>query len=182
MNQIVLSKKDSRVITKSLLTDMLLLGVIYMLPTISHLLAFPLYLLDPMRIVIFASILLSCNKYNSYLLAVTVPLFSYFIGGHPIFLKSVIIAAELLVNVMLFWFLLKKCRNMFLITFSSIILAKVVYYVLKFTFIQIGWLQMDLVDTSFTLQIMVAVIISFVMFLIFKLFHNELFSDNVCRN
>lgn len=182
MNQIVLSKKNSRVITKSLVTDILLLGVIYMLPAISHMLAFPLYLLDPMRIVIFASILLSCNKYNSYLLAATIPMFSYFVGGHPIFLKSVIIAAELLVNVMLFWFLLKKWRNMFLITFSSIILAKVVYYALKSSFIQIGWLQMDLVDTSLTLQLMVAVAISIVMILVFKLFHNESFSDNVCKN
>ena len=182
MNQILLSKKDSHVITKSLVTDILLLGVIYMLPTISHLLAFPLYILDPMRIVIFASILLSCNKYNSYLLAATIPMFSYFVGGHPIFLKSVIIAAELLVNVMLFWFLLKRWRNVFGVTFTSIILAKAVYYVLKFSFIQIGWLQMELVDTSLALQIIVAVTISFVMFfLIYKLFHNELYSDNVYR-
>ena len=166
MNQIVLSKKDSRVITKSLVTDILLLGVIYLLPTISHLLAFPLYLLDPMRIVIFASILLSCNKYNSYLLAATVPLFSYYIGGHPIFMKSVIIAVELLVNVMLFWFLLKRWKNMFLVTLFSIILAKFVYYALKIIFIEIGWIQIELISTSVYLQIVVALVISILMHII----------------
>lgn len=178
MDQILLSKSNSNVITRSLVTDIALLSVIYLLPTVSHLIAFPLYLLDPMRIVIFACILLSCNKYNSYLLAATVPLFSYFIGGHPIFMKSVIIAVELMVNVMLFWFLLKRRRNVFLATLSSIILAKLVYYALKYVFVEIGWLQTELVDSSISLQLVVAMAISILMLLITKLINRSNFIND----
>lgn len=145
-----------------------MLGVIYLLPTTSHLLAFPLYLLDPMRIVIFASILISNNKYNSYLLAATIPLFSYFVGGHPIFLKSFIISIELLANVILFWLLLKRWKNVFLVTLTSIIAAKIIYYAIKLLFVELGWIQMDIISTSFSLQTIVALTISFFMLILKK--------------
>lgn len=164
MNQILLNKKETNVITRSLITDILLLAVIYLLPTISHLLAFPLYLLDPMRIVIFASILLSCNKFNSYLFAATIPLFSYFIGGHPVLLKSIIISIELLVNVILFWLMLQRWKNVFYATLISIIVAKMIYYFLKCIFVEIGWIQMDIVSTSVWLQMVVTASLSLFMY------------------
>ena len=168
MEQILLSKKNSINISRSIVTDIVLLGVIYLLPTISHLLAFPLYLLDPMRIVIFTSILISNNKYNSYLLAATIPLFSYFVGGHPILLKSFIISIELLANVMLFWLLLKRWKNIFLVTLTSILAAKIIYYAIKYVFVNFGWIQMELVSTSFSLQIIVALAISILMSVFIK--------------
>ncbi len=168
MEQILLSKKNTINISRSIVTDIVLLGVIYLLPTISHFFAFPLYLLDPMRIVIFASILISNDKYNSYLLAATIPLFSYFVGGHPIFLKSLIISIELLVNVMLFWFLLKRWKNVFLVTLTSIFAAKIMYYTIKYVFVNFGWIKMELVSTSLYLQIVVALILSILMHIINK--------------
>ena len=168
MEQILLSKRNTVNISRSIVTDIVLLGVIYLLPTISHLLAIPLYLLDPMRIVIFASILISNNKYNSYLLAATIPLFSYFFGGHPVFLKSMIISIELLANVMIFWFLMKRWKNVFWITLSSILFAKVIYYVLKILFVELGYLQMDIVSSSVTVQVVVSVVLSSLMFIFQK--------------
>lgn len=148
--------------------DILLLVVVYYLPALSHHLAFPLYMLDPMRIVIFTSILLSKNKYNSYIMAATIPLFSYFVGGHPVLLKSAIIGVELLVNITLFWMLLKKWQNVFITTFISIILAKAIYYASKFIFVEMGWLQMDLFSTPIYVQGLVALFISVVMHALFK--------------
>ena len=168
MEQIILSRKDSITITKSLVTDILLLGVIYMLPTISHLLAFPLYLLDPMRVVIFASILLSASRLNSFILATTIPLFSFFVGGHPVFVKSLLIALELLANLALFWFFYKKGVNVFVTTFISIILSKVLYYILKASLLDAGLLKMELVSTSLIIQALVAVAISLLMALFMK--------------
>lgn len=168
MEQILLSKRNTFNISRSIVTDIVLLGVIYLLPTISHLLAFPLYLLDPMRIVIFASILISNNKYNSYLLAATIPLFSYFFGGHPVFLKSIIISIELLANVMIFWILMKRWKNLFCITLSSILFAKVIYYVLKILFVELGCLQMDIVSSPVTLQVVVSVVLSSLMYIFQK--------------
>lgn len=166
MEPILISKKNTIIISRSIVTDIILLGVIYLLPTISHLLAFPLYLLDPMRIVIFASILISSKKYNSYLLAVTIPIFSYFVGGHPIFLKSVTISIELLANVMLFWLLLKRWQNVFIVTLSSIIAAKVLYYAIKLFFVELGWIKMDIISTSIIVQVVMALIISILMYFI----------------
>lgn len=54
----ILSKTNVGII----LTDIILLTVIYFLPTISHLIGFPLYLLDPMRIVVLGSLLILGNK------------------------------------------------------------------------------------------------------------------------
>lgn len=54
---VVLSKELDKKPTIVVFSDVALLAIVYYLPTISHLLAFPLYLLDPMRIVIFASII-----------------------------------------------------------------------------------------------------------------------------
>ena len=164
MEQLLLSKKNSTLISKSIIIDLVLLGVIYLLPTISHFLVFPLYLLEPMRIVIFASIILSRNKYNSCLLAVTIPLFSYFFGAHPVFLKSILIGIELLINVLLFWTLLQRWKNVFYVTFISIFVAKLVYYALKYMCVTFGWIHLDIISTSIPLQILVACIISGIMF------------------
>lgn len=163
MEQILLSKKNTINISRSIVTDIILLGVIYLLPTISHLLAFPLYLLDPMRMVIFASILISNNKYNSYFLAVTIPLFSYFVGGHPVFLKSLIICIELFSNIAFWWLLLKRWKNVFLAALTSILVAKVLYYAIKILFLEMGWIQMEIISTSISLQIIVALAISLLM-------------------
>lgn len=77
MEQTLFSKDNVYRLSNSLVLDVLMLVVIYYLPTISHHMAFPLYMLDPMRIVLFTSIILSRNKINSFFLATTIPLFSF---------------------------------------------------------------------------------------------------------
>lgn len=159
-----LIKKD---IVRSVVTDIVLLGVVYYLPTISHLLAFPLYLLDPMRIVIFASILFSGNRINPFFLAFTIPVFSYLVGGHPIFLKSLLIGLELLANVAVFYALLTRGRPVFVSVFASILIAKALYYALKALLICVGWLNMELVSTPIYVQLAVVLGLSIVTTLLY---------------
>jgi hypothetical protein len=53
------------------------------LTTPSPLNQYPIYLADPMRIVLLAGLLLTRNLKNGILLAVTIPLFSSLVIGHP---------------------------------------------------------------------------------------------------
>lgn len=168
MDKVITTNQRTVAITRSFLTDIAVLAVVYYLPTISHFLAFPLFLIDPMRIVIFASILLSRNKLNSYFLALTIPLFSYFVGGHPVFVKSLLIGLELLANVALFWYFYERKWHVFATTLSSIVIAKCLYYLAKIAVVNLGWLQSDIISTSLLIQVGVAVGISIIVTILFK--------------
>lgn len=168
MSKAILTSINKKELFLPIVVDMFLLAVVYFLPTISHLLAFPLYMFDPMRLIIFASILLSRSKFNSFFLAFTIPLFSYFVGGHPVFLKSVLMGIELMANVAIFWFLLNKFGKVFFAVFVSILSAKVLYYLIKGIFIHFNLLQMDLISTPIYLQFGLVVSISFMMLILFK--------------
>lgn len=161
-------RDTSKGIVRTVIVDILSLFVVYYLPTISHHFIFPLYMLDPMRIVVFASVLLSGNRTNSYIFAITIPFFSYFVGGHPVLIKSSIIALELFANVALFWFFYKKGWNVFFVTILSIIFAKLIYYACKISLIELGCLQMDVFNTSFIFQLIVALMLSYTILLFRK--------------
>ena len=104
-NTISLDRSNQHV--KSALLDIFALVFVYFVPTLSHLAQLPLYLLEPMRIMLILAIAHTTRK-NAYLLALTLPLFSFVISMHPSLVKSILITAELLLNVWLFYFLLKK--------------------------------------------------------------------------
>ncbi len=112
------------------------LAFIYFVPAVSHLLNFPLYLIEPMRLMLVLA-LVHTNRVNAYIIALTLPLFSFMVSSHPHFFKMVLIALELVLNVWLFHILLSKTRNAFASIILSIILSKGAYYALKFGFIAI---------------------------------------------
>ena len=147
-------------VRKTLIVDSLLLVFIYFIPTLSHAFSVPLYLFEPMRVALFVSILLLRNRNNAYILAVTLPLFSFFVAGHPVAVKNVIMGLELLVNVFFFCKLIDRKVNPFLSCLVSIIISKVLYYILKFTAINAGLLATRLVDTSLYIQLIIAVVLS----------------------
>jgi len=72
---------------KTYIIDFSLLIFIYFIPAISHLLAFPVYYFDPMRIALVVA-LIHTSKKNSFIIALTLPLFSFIISSHPQFIKS----------------------------------------------------------------------------------------------
>ena len=112
---------------KALIIDLLALGFIYFTPSIAHLLNFPVYMLEPMRVMLILSLAHSTRQ-NSYLLALTLPLFSFLVSGHPEAVKMMIITAELTVNVFLFYLLADRMRNLFLAGVVSIVASKVFCY------------------------------------------------------
>lgn len=147
--------------------DIAALMVIYLIPTLSHLLAFPFYKFDPMRMVALGSILFLSNKKNACLLALTMPMLSYCIAGHPIAIKNIIICIELFVNVCLLDLFLHKTDKTFIAVFSSIMISKLIYYVLKYLAIYIGLLNTNIVDTNILIQIAVSLFISILFSLFF---------------
>ncbi len=157
MNTTAITLSSAR--AKIIFVDITALLFIYFTPAISHLLNFPLYLLEPMRIMLILS-LAHTNRRNAYLIALTLPLFSLIISSHPSVLKSLLITAELFLNVYLFIYFSEKIRHIFGAALLSIIISKSVYYIFKYIFITSGMLQSELISTPLLLQGVVAIILS----------------------
>jgi len=165
----------SQVNIRSILIDLAALAFIYFVPTLSHLVGVPIYLLEPMRIMLILAMAHTTQK-NAYILALTLPVFSFVISMHPVFAKSLLITAELLLNVWLFYFLVKRVNNQFVAMLSSIIISKLVYYMVKFLLISLLILDSGLISTPLLLQLGMTFIFSGYIYLIYK--RKELLSNN----
>ena len=150
---------------KTYLIDFSLLLMIYFLPAISHLFAFPVYYLDPMRIALVVA-LIHTSKKNAYIIALTLPLFSFLISSHPQIIKSFLLSAELVINLSLFYLLKDKLKNVFTSLFISILISKVIYYLLKFALISFALLNDRLFSTPFYFQLISAVLLSTYIYLV----------------
>lgn len=132
----------------------------YLTPTFSHLFDVPLYYLEPMRIVVILS-LVHAEKYNSYILALTLPAFSYFISGHPFIFKAILISGELTLNIFVFNLLIKKLNGIFTAALLSILLSKAAYYLLKFIFISSELIKSGLISTPVIIQLILSVLLGY---------------------
>lgn len=142
-------------------TDLIALALIYALPVLSHALAFPFYMFEPMRIVLFAAYLGSRNNVNTLLLALTLPLFSMLTAGHPVLPKALLMSAELAVNVLLFIYLLRITKwNIFFSLLSATLLSKLFYYGLKYLLLRLTLIDGALVTTNIFIQLAVALLIA----------------------
>jgi hypothetical protein len=150
---------------KTYLIDFSLLLLIYFLPALSHLFAFPIYYLDPMRIALVVA-LIHTSKKNSYIIALTLPLFSFIISAHPQFFKSFLLSAELIINLSLFFLIKEKVKNVFAALFLSIMISKVVYYTLKFAILSFGLIDDKLFSTPIYFQIASAILLSSYIYII----------------
>lgn len=154
--------------TRLIIIDIVFVCFLYLVPIISHVASFPLYLCDPMRLSVLGSYLMLRNKTNSLFLAVTLPLFSYFVTGHPIFIKNIIISIELTINLVLLFSMLNRMRNVFAAVILSIGISKLLYYAIKYVLIYINLLQTAIIDTAIWVQ----VIVTFVFAGVFHYFYN----------
>lgn len=122
----------------------------------SHSIGFPLYKLNPMHWVVYFTVLLRKPSFGTIvILAFALPFTSNLLTGHPLLIKSVIVFIELMIYGMIF-FSLNKIFNMnpMLSYLISQIAGHTVYYGLKFTIIQFGLIESDLVSTSVILQVL----------------------------
>lgn len=155
------------------LVDSSILLLMLFLPAISHLMAFPLYKFEPMRIMVLLGFLLSANKKNAYLLALMLPLFSFAVSGHPVMAKAILMMCELGINVLFFSIMMNKRVNTFIAMFLSIVLSKLVYYFIKFLLISVGVLNTNLVDTNIGVQIGITCGIAVTFALLYNYFFKE---------
>jgi hypothetical protein len=144
---------------KSIVFDLLALLFIYLVPAISHLLSFPVYYLEPMRIMLILALVHTTRK-NAYLIALTLPLFSLLISAHPSLIKTFLVTGELLLNVWLFFLLCEKLSNKTLSLFLSIVVSKIFYYVIKFFLVTSALISGDLISTPIYIQIIMLFVLS----------------------
>ena len=146
-------------VIKKTAIDIFLISVIYFITPISHLLNFPLYLFDPMRVAIIISIIFT-SRNNTFLLAITLPVFSFFISSHPFFLKAILISSELVLNIYIFYLLFSLWKKYFWSMLAGILAAKIFYYSFKYIFISSHLIDSSLISTPLLFQLGLAVILS----------------------
>ncbi len=150
-------------ISRSVITAIAVL-IFYFVPGISHLTGFPLYQYEPMRFVLFMALIFGDRK-TAYAVALTVPVFSFMTSSHPSVYKVLLITIELLLNVYTFFQLQKVIKNIFITSFLSILISKLIYYSLKFIFIQVELVPPGLVSTPIITQFIISVILSLMIIL-----------------
>ena len=150
---------------KNITFDLIALAAIYLVPAVSHLLSFPVYYIEPMRIMLVLAIV-HTSRSNAYLIAITLPLFSLLISAHPSLIKTSLITGELLVNLWLFFFLSKKFSNKSMSIFLSIIASKLLYYLIKFLLINSALMSGELISTPIDIQLIMMAAFSGYVFLI----------------
>jgi hypothetical protein len=152
---------------RTIIFDLFILLLLYLVPAISHLFNFPIYYLEPMRVMLILTIAHTSRR-NAYLIALTIPVFSFLISSHPSLVKTSLMTSELLLNVWLFFFLSEKFSNKMFIMFSSIVVSKIFYYVFKFMLINSALMTGDLVSTSIYLQLVLIIVLSAYIYLVSK--------------
>ena len=161
--------KPSISLQNIILLDIAVLAFIYYVPAMVHGYSFPIYYCEPMRLSLFVSIfILGENKKNTYFLALTLPIFSYMISGHPVAMKNVIMTVELLTNVFLLYYLSNMRLNRFVSCFASIAVSKLLYYGMKYALIRAGILKTGVIDTPLAIQLVLTTILSFIFIITYK--------------
>ncbi len=163
----ILNGRISKSIIKSSVLDIFAVTAIYLVPVISHMFALPVYYIEPMRLMLILAIAHTTKK-NAYLLALTLPIFSFLVSAHPVFLKTLLITGELLLNVWLFFFISEKIKNKFGSVLLSVGLSKIAYYALKFALLSAVLLEGSLISTPLAIQFVMMFIFSAYIFLMKK--------------
>jgi len=152
------------------ITDILILAVVYFIPAMAHMSNYKIYYLDPMRFFMLTGFLLSRNNINACILALTIPLFSSVVSGHPPFFKALLICIELLINIGSFLLFIKKWKwHTGVLLFICTIASKCVYYGCKYIFIETGLIRQELVATDLLTQLITVTALS----ILFSVFYRR---------
>ena len=132
--------------------DALLCAAVVAVPALSHAAAFPFYLFDPMRLLLFVAIL-GTSRRNALLMAVWMPLLAMMTSGHPVFPKVVLIQGELVLNTLVFHALTRRAFGFVPAAALSVFSSKAAYYGAKFLLIRTSLLGGGLVATPWVYQL-----------------------------
>lgn len=157
----------NRTKVKTYIFDLLALGAIYLIPSLSHLLDFPVYLIEPMRLVLILAVV-HTSRANALTIAITLPLFSFLISSHPSLVKAGLITVELILNVLLLFLFIKGFQNKFFAAFFSILLSKIYYYLFKLVLLNFAFLEGDLFSTPIYIQIIMTLVFSTYIYIVLR--------------
>ncbi|MFH0893793.1 MAG: hypothetical protein V2A54_05095 [Bacteroidota bacterium] len=117
------------ILIRNILFDIAAVTLIIFTPAFSHLTAIPIWMIEPMRILVILA-LLHTRSANAFALALILPFTSWLTSGHPELIKMVIITAELLANAFIFLLIKQMFQNLFLSVLVSIVASKIFCYLL----------------------------------------------------
>ncbi|MCF8219307.1 MAG: hypothetical protein K9J21_10045 [Bacteroidales bacterium] len=140
---------------------------IFLVPAISHLIMLPVYYIEPMRLMLIL-MLLHTSRSNAYIIALTLPAFSFLLSGHPVPPKMMLITAELALNVFLFYFLVNKIKSVPAAMITSVIGSKIFYYLIKIVLINAAILSTGLVGIPIYMQIIMLLLFTGYAFAVMK--------------
>lgn len=142
-------KTKTQTLTSLVLLDAALLTAACLIPAASHLLALPLYMLNPMLALLLVSMLVGRNWRNALAMAVLMPAVSCLLTGMPVATKMVCMIAELATVAAMFAWLQKRWAVLPAVL-TAIMAGKLVYYGLKAIIIA----PAVLIGTSWTIQLL----------------------------
>lgn len=158
---------------KLILTNIIFIALALIVPIISHITSLPFYLLEPMRLFSIL-IFLFFNKKNGYLYSLYIPIINFLATGHPPFFKAILISVEHTINLIIFnYFTESKRIGISLSLIFSIILSKIIYYLMKYLFIKFNLIDGILISSNITYQLLSIVFIVIVVWLFDKLTSNR---------
>ena len=162
--------------TRVVLVDAMVLLSFYMTIVFAHVLPFPLYQLDPMKILVLVTVMYS-TRWNSVTIAAVLPVLSFLSTGHPIFPKFLIMSMELMIFSWVMSFLIQKQSGAVMTFISAILVSKLAYYAIKAGAIGFGVLNQQLVSTELWVQLQ-AIILLGVIYAMIQYFQNHHQSEN----
>jgi hypothetical protein len=146
-------------IRREIIFDSVALTFIGLAPAFAHFASLPLYMIEPMRLMLVLA-LVHTNRMNALALAAVLPLFSFFVSGHPEPLKMLVITAELLVNAGLFLFLAQRRTNPFIAMLLAIALSKLLCYALYMLLFPWGFVVSESHTGFLMIQCVVTILLS----------------------
>ena len=150
---------------RAAITDIAALVFVGLVPAASHFFRIPVYYIEPMRIMLVLALLYS-SRWNTYALAIALPLFSFLVSGHPAPLKMMIIMAELLLNAWLFLLFYRNTKMPFLSTFGSIIISKMFCYAMYLAVFSMAFVKAEAESTFLMAQLLLTMLLSGMVWLI----------------
>jgi hypothetical protein len=150
---------------RNLLFDSAAVAFIILAPAVAHMLTFPLWYLEPMRLVLVLAIM-HTSKQNGYLVALVLPFCSWAFSGHPELVKMVIITAELSANVALFYWLDRRIGNPFAAILVAILASKFLCYRLYWMVFSAVFLAAETGTVFLGVQLVVTLALSLYVFLL----------------
>ena len=122
---------NAKTIAGTAVADVVLVAAACMVPALSHAVALPLYMLNPMLALLLAGMLVGRAGWrNGLLLAVLMPLMSCLLTGMPAAEKMLCMMAELATVAAVFGWLQRSWKVLPAV-FAAVVAGKVVYYGLK---------------------------------------------------